>query len=342
MQNRFAHGNAAGGGRIYQYAMKLRPLAALLLLTAAAAQQDQPPAIKVEVDVVSVLCTVRDKRGALIANLTKDDFDIFEDGKKQEIRYFARETDLPLTLGLLVDVSVSQEGLIEAERRAAAQFFSQVLGKKDVAFLISFGAEAELLQDYTNSQKLLRAALDQLRLSASPGGLGPGPVPTASRPRGTILFDAVYLATTDKLRGEVGRKAVILITDGVDQGSRMKLTQAMEAAQKADAIIYSIYYFDAGFYRGRSGGYMIGGGGGEGDLRRMSEETGGRLMRVERRRTLEDIFNEIQTEMRSQYAIGYTPANPARDGSFRKLEIRPRNRDLKVQARKGYYALKPE
>ena len=311
----------------------------LLATVAATAQQDQPPSIKVDVDVVSILCSVRDKKGALIPNLTKDDFEVFEDGKRQEIRYFARETDLPLTIGLLVDVSVSQEGLIEAERRAASQFFSQVLGKKDVAFLISFGAEAELLQDFTGSQKLLRAALDQLRLSASVGGLHPGPVPTASKPRGTILFDAVYLAASEKLRGEVGRKAIILITDGVDQGSRVKLQEAMEAAQKSDAIIYGIYYYDAGFYRGQYGGFSFGGG--DGDLRRMSEETGGRLMKVDRRRPLEDIFSEIQREMRSQYAIGYTPSNQAKDGTFRRLEIRPRNKDLKAQARKGYFALKP-
>jgi VWFA-related protein len=238
-----------------------------------------------------------------------------------------------------VDVSVSQEGLIEIERRAASQFFSQVLGKKDVAFLISFGAEAELLQDFTNSQRLLRAALDQLRLSASVGGIHPGPMPTASKPRGTILFDAVYLAAGEKLRGEVGRKVIILLTDGVDQGSRVKLQEAMESAQKADAIIYSVYYSDPGFYRGRYGGFPFGMG--DGDLRRMSEETGGREMKVDRRRPLEDIFKEIQTEMRSQYAIGYTPANPAKDGSFRRIEIRPRGKDLKVQARKGYYALKP-
>ena len=320
--------------------MKLRPPIALLLFSlAATAQQEQPPAIKVDVDVVNLLCSVRDKKGALIANLTQDDFEVFEDGKRQQIRYFTRETDLPLTIGLLVDVSVSQEGLIEIERRAASQFFSQVLGKKDVAFLISFGAEAELLQDFTNSQRLLRAALDQLRLSASVGGIHPGPVPTASRPRGTILFDAVYLAASEKLRGEVGRKVIILLTDGVDQGSRVKLQEAMESAQKADAIIYSVYYSDPGFYRGRYGGFPFGMS--DGDLRRMSEETGGREMKVDRRRPLEDIFKEIQTEMRSQYAIGYTPANPAKDGSFRRIEIRPRGKDLKVQARKGYYALKP-
>ncbi len=319
--------------------MTLRLFTGVLALTlAAAAQQDIPPSIKVDVDVVSLLCSVRDKKGALIADLTKDDFEVFEDGKKQTIRYFNRETDLPLTIGLLVDVSVSQEGLISAERRAASQFFSQVLGKKDVAFLISFGSEAELLQDYTNSQKLLRAALEGLRVVSTPTGIMPGPVPTASQPRGTILFDAVYLAANEKLRGEVGRKAIILITDGVDQGSRVKLTEAVEAAHKSDAIIYSIYYYDAGFYRGRGG---FGFGGSDGDLRRMSEETGGRLMKVDRKRPLEDIFNDIQRELRSQYAIGYTPSNSAKDGSFRRLEIRPRNRDLKVQARKGYYALKP-
>lgn len=319
--------------------MMLRLLAGILgLALAAAAQADIPPSIKVDVDVVSLLCSVRDKKGALVADLTKEDFEVFEDGKKQEIRYFNRETDLPLTIGLLVDVSISQEGLISAERRAASQFFSQVLGKKDVAFLISFGSEAELLQDFTNSQKLLRAALDGLRVVSTPTGIMPGPVPTASQPRGTILFDAVYLAANEKLRGEVGRKAIILITDGIDQGSRVKLTEAVESAHKADAIIYSIYYYDPAFYRGRGG---FGFGGSDGDLRRLSEETGGRLMKVDRRRPLEDIFNDIQREMRSQYALGYTPSNPAKDGSFRRLEIRPRNRDLKVQARKGYYALKP-
>jgi VWFA-related protein len=322
--------------------MMVRFLPALLLLplvSPAQKEQEQPPTIKVDVDVVSLLCSVRDKKGGLVATLTKDDFEVFEDGKKQEIRYFARETDLPLTIGLLIDVSVSQQGLIEAERRAGSQFFSQVLGKKDMAFLISFGSEAELLQDFTNSQKLLRAALDQLRVNSTPTGIHPGPVPTASRPRGTILFDAVYLASNEKLRGEVGRKVIVVITDGVDQGSRVKLAEAVESAHKADAIIYGIHYYDPGFYRGHYGGFGFGGS--DGDLRRMSEDTGGKLMRVERRRPLEEIFDEIQREMRSQYAIGYTPSNPAKDGSFRRVEIRPRNRDLKVQARKGYYALKP-
>ena len=210
----------------------------LMVPLVAQVPDDQAPVIKVDVDVVNVLCSVRDKHGAYIANLTKDDFTIFEDGKPQTVRYFNREKDLALTIGLLVDVSRSQENLIGVERQAATQFFASVLGKKDMAFLISFGAEAELLQDYTNSHRLLRDALDKLRVNAPVTGIQPGPVPTISKPRGTVLFDAVYLATTDRLKGEVGRKAVVLITDGVDQGSRLTLQDAMAAAQKADAVVY--------------------------------------------------------------------------------------------------------
>src|SRR5262249_48767296 len=150
------------------------------------------------------------------------DFVLLEDGKPQTIKYFTKETDLPLTIGLLIDISGSQARLIEDERRAAYQFLSQVLRKKDMAFLISFGPEAELLQDFTNSPKLLQSALDGLHVESQGGGLHPGPVPTASTPRGTVLFDAVYLAATEKLKREVGRKAMVLITDGVDQGSRLK------------------------------------------------------------------------------------------------------------------------
>ena len=295
--------------------------------------QEADTVLKIDVNVVNVLFSVHDKRGGLIGNLTKEDFTVAEDGKPQTIKYFTRETDLPLTLGLLVDVSKSQERLIGEERQVASEFFSKVLRQKDMAFLISFGAEAELLQDSTNSAKLLRAGLDNLRLSGGVGGFHPGPVPTVSQPRGTIMFDAVSLAATEQLRREVGRKAVVLITDGVDQGSRYTRSEAIDAAHRADAIIYSIQYIDPMFY---SGGFF--GGGGDGDLKKMSEETGGRMFRVDRKHTLDSIFKDIQDEMRSQYAIGYTPTNPARDGAFRKLEIRVAQKDLKAQARKGYFA----
>jgi VWFA-related protein len=313
-------------------------LLALAAFAPAQVPEDQAPTIKVDVDIVNVLCSVRDKRGAYVANLTKDDFAVFEDGKPQTIRYFNREKDLALTLGLLVDVSGSQENLIGVERQAATQFFAAVLGKKDMAFLISFGSEAELLQDYTNSHRLLRDALDKLRVNAAVAGLHPGPVPTMSKPRGTVLFDAVYLATTDRLKGEVGRKAVVLITDGVDMGSRLTLQDAMTAAQKADAVIYSIYYVDPSAYGSRgSWGYAPS----DSDLKKMSEETGGRLFRTGRKTSLDDIFRQLQEELRNQYSIGYTPTNEAKDGKFRKIEIRMREKDWKVQARKGYFAVTP-
>ena len=201
------------------------------------AEEDIPPPIKVDVDVVNILASVRDRHNALVPNLTKENFTLFEDGKQQTIKYFTRETDLPLTIGLLVDVSASQRNLIQIERDAASQFFSSVLRKKDEAFLISFGEEAELLQDYTQSPRLLAEGLNRLRVNSAVGGLHPGPVPTASQPRGTVMYDAVYLAAKDKLATEVGRKVIVLITDGVDQGSRLTLNQAVEAAQKSDAVI---------------------------------------------------------------------------------------------------------
>jgi VWFA-related protein len=303
---------------------------------------DAPATIKVDVDIVNVLASVRDKRGALVANLEKHDFTILEDGKPQEIKYFTRESDLPLTIGMLIDVSGSQRNLIDIEREAGSQFFSQVLRKKDEAFLISFGEEAELLQDYTSSPKLLAEGLKQLRVSSGVGGLHPGPVPTAGGPRGTVLYDAVFLAANDKLKTEVGRKAIVIITDGVDQGSRLRIEKAVEAAQKSDAVIYCIDYSDPSAYGGGFGMINLGGGGGGSAMRKMSDETGGRVYKVDRKHSLDQVFKELQEEMRSQYSIGYTPANERKDGSYRKIDIKLSNKELKPQARKGYYAIKPD
>src|SRR5579864_2124556 len=339
----------APGRMRHDYCVGMKSLFVLVLTSALLAQapsrnappknapaEEAPAPIKVDVDVVSILASVRNKRGGLVANLEKNDFTVLEDGKAQEIKYFTRETDLPLTIGLLVDVSGSQRNLIAIERSAATQFFSTVLRKKDEAFLISFGEESELLQDYTSSVRLLEEGLNQLRVSSGVSGLHPGPVPTASQPRGTVLYDAVYLAANEKLRGEVGRKVIVLITDGVDQGSRMTRSQAIEAAQKSDAVIYSIDYSDPSAY----GPFGFGGGGGEGELHKMSDETGGHVYKVDRKHPLDEVFKELQDEMRSQYSIGYTPVNEARDGSYRKLDIKVSNKDYKVQARKGYYAIK--
>ena len=312
--------------------------AGAIVTSAALIGQDISEPIKVDVNIVNMFCAVRDKKGGLVPTLAKEDFQLFEDGKAQPIKYFTRETDLPLTIGLLVDVSGSQVNLIDIEKRAATAFFQQVLKKKDVAFVISFGADSELLQDLTGSPKLLQEGLDRLRLNAGTGGFGGGPVPTANKPRGTVLYDAVYLAANDRLAREVGRKVIVLITDGEDQGSSYSIKQAIEQAQKADTVIYSIYYVDPYFY---NRGGMSFGGGGEGYLKQMSEDTGGRVFKVDRGHTLSEAFSQLQQEMRSQYAIGWTPFTDRKDGSYHKTELRLADKNLKVQARKGYYAMPP-
>jgi VWFA-related protein len=315
-------------------------LAALLILPVTAQQpgqikdEDLGAAIKVDVDVVSLYCTVHNKQNGLVGSLAKGDFDLAEDGKQQTIKYFSRETDIPLTMGLLIDVSGSQQNLIEVERQAGAQFFSSMLKQKDVAFLISFGADSDLLQDITGTPRLLQQGLGRLKLNTGYSGPTAGPVPTMNKQRGTVLYDAVYLAAHDMLAQESGRKAIILITDGEDEGSKLNIKDAIEAAQKADAIIYGILYVDRQFYGGFSIGY-----GGEGALKQMSEETGGRIFTVGGKNSLPAIFEQIQQEMRSQYLIGYTPTNSNKDGGFRKIDLRTHEKDQKVQVRKGYYAM---
>ena len=299
--------------------------------------------LKVNVDVVQLFFNVRDKKGGLISNLNKDDFQIFEDGKPQTIKYFSAESNLPLTLGILIDSSGSQQRVLDMEKEVGSAFLSNILRAKDEAFVISFDVEAELLQDFTNSSHLLRTALESAKINAPPstcGGLpgaGGGPLPCSSNPKGTVLYDAVYLAAHDELAKEVGRKAMIILTDGEDQGSQLKINDAIEAAQKADTICYVLMIADRGFYGMGGFGYS-----GDHEMKKLTEETGGRVINVGNKvEKLRDAFDQISRELRSQYNIGYTPTNRAKDGTFRKVEIKPKEKDYKVQARKGYYAVKP-
>jgi len=296
------------------------------------AQENNPvETLKVNVDVVNLLFNVKDKSGHLLPNLEKDEFQISEDGKLQAIKYFKAESNLPLTIGILLDTSMSQDRVLPIEKEVGAQFLQRMLRKEDEAFLISFDVNVDLLQDYTNSPRDVRKGMDSAKVNGggAVGGLpGIGQGPVALNPKGTLLYDAVYLAAHDKLRSEVGRKALILLTDGEDQGSQLKLQDALEAAQKSDAIVYTLLISDSGVAMGTGAGLM----------RKLCEETGGRVIHVGNNQDkLQKAFDQISEELRSQYSIGYTPSNNKHDGSFRKVEIKTKN-GYKVQARKGYYA----
>jgi VWFA-related protein len=248
---------------------------------------------------------------------------------------------LPLTLGILIDASGSQARVLDMEKEVGGNFLSEILREKDEAFVISFDVNVDLLQDFTSSIHRLKAALNSAKINTgggggSIGGLGGGPFPTSGTPKGTLLYDAVYLAAHDELAQEVGRKAMIILTDGEDQGSRLRVKDAIEAAQKSDSIVYVILIADRGFYG--MGGYS-----GDSEMKKLSGETGGRVIEVGNKfDKLKEAFDQIARELRSQYNLGYTPTNRAKDGTFRKVEIHAKGKDYKIQARSGYYAVAPK
>jgi VWFA-related protein len=297
--------------------------------------QEPTETLKVNVNVVQLFFNVKDKHGALIPNLTKNDFDVAEDGKPQTIKYFTAESNLPLTLGIMIDASGSQRNVIDMEKEVGGAFLRQVLTDKDEAYVISFDISVDLLQDFTRDVHRLQAALNKAKVNVdySSGGIpgmGGGPVPQHNSP-GTLLYDAVYLSAHDMLSKEVGRKAMVLLTDGQDEGSRLKIQDAVEAAQKADSIVYVLLCADRGFYGGF--GYS-----GESEMRRLTEQTGGRVINVGNKfDKLKEAFDQIAAELRSQYNIGYTPTNIKQDGTYRKLEIKNKQ-GYKIQSRAGYYA----
>jgi VWFA-related protein len=286
--------------------------------------------LKVNVNLVNVYFSVRDKNG-FITNLKKDDCQIFEDKEPQVIKNFTQEKKLPLTIGILLDTSGSQQNVLPLEQQSGAEFLKDVITPKDEAFLISFDINVDLLADYTNDPRELKRAMDKATINT---GAGTGSVTGNGSPRGTLLYDAVYLAAHDKLRQEAGRKVLVLLTDGGDQGSQENLKSAIEAAQKSNAIVYVIMIADRSFYGGFGMIYN-----GAGDMDRLAKETGGRVINVGNNgKKLKDAFDQIQDELRTQYLASYTPTNAKVDGTFRTLNITC-GKDQKVQARKGYYAL---
>lgn len=296
---------------------------------------DNLQTFKAQVNVVNLFFNVKDKHGMLIPNLTKEDFQVFEDGKPQTIKYFSAESHEPLTLGIMIDTSASQTRVLDIEQQACAEFLHQVLNSKDLAFVINFDVDVNLDQDFTNNIRDLTRALNKMQINAGvgggPPGLGGGPVPTT--PRGTLLYDAIYLGADEKLKNEVGRKAMIIFTDGEDQGSRLRVQDAIEAAQKADTLCYVILIADRGFYSGF--GYS-----GDADMQKLAQATGGRVIEVGNKpEKLKQAFDQIQNELRSQYNIGYSPTNSKLDGTYRKIQVKAKGGEDKVQARQGYYAM---
>jgi len=270
----------------------------------------------VSVDLVNIFCSVWDKNtNSFVTNLTKDDFAVYEDSKKQEIRNFVRETNLPLTLALLIDTSQSVAPKLKFEQEAATSFFHSVLRDVDRAMLIEFDSGVTLVQDFTNDPNKMAKQLKTLRAAG-----------------GTSLYDAVYLASDEKLIRETGRKAIVLVSDGEDQNSKMNFDQALEVALKAEATIYSISV--------NRGGFFGVGSTKDGDrvMKQLAEETGGRAFFPFKVEELDDAFRQINQELRSQYNIGYLSNNSNRDGTYRKVEIKIGEKGLKISYRKGYYA----
>ncbi len=310
---------------------------------AQAPEEESVATFKLQVNLVDVFFTVKAKDGTLVPHLTKSDCTITEDKAPQTLKSFVAETQQPITLGILLDTSGSQQNVLPLEQEVGGQFLQRVLRQKDEAFLLSFDVNVDLMQDFTNSARLLSRAMNKAEINTAGGngaagipGAGGGTVPTMGTPKGTVLYDAVYLASNEKLNQENGRKAMILLTDGEDEGSDHKIQEAIAAAQKANVLVYVILIADRGFYGGF--GYS-----GYSAMSKLTSETGGRLIDVGNNgKKLEAAFQQIEDELRTEYVASYTPTNTRLDGSFRKLGVECRGDGLKVQVRKGYYATPPQ
>jgi len=300
---------------------------ALLLQSSALLAQDVT--FSTGVNVINLLATVRNKRGELIQDLAQQDFLLTETGKPQKISYFAKQSDLPLRLGLLIDTSMSQEAVIPAERTAAFRFLDRVVREKvDKMFLIQFDTLARVRLGFSDSRTQLEEILNGID------------TPTRKELRatggtGTAYFDAVA-SGSELMKAETGRKALIVLSDGVDSSSDHTLPMSIERALRADTIIYSIYFTDPGFY---SMGYGVPNG--RAIMTRMAKDTGGGFFEVTKKQSIDDIFATIEQELRSQYSIGYVSDIPVGYPAFRKIQLATKQKGLIVQTRDGYWPKRP-
>jgi VWFA-related protein len=285
------------------------------------------PTFTTEVKVVNVLATVRNKTGHLVGDLGKDDFSLAEDGHPQTIRYFLRESDLPLTLGLMVDTSGSQRKVLDEERGASLRFLDRVFRDgKDHVFIMQFDTGIVVRQPLTSSIRKLDDAMayvegETMRQLRMQGG------------GGTLLYDAVVRACDEIMKKQTGRKALIVLSDGVDFGSDGTLNDAVDAAQRADTLIDSILYSDPGAY-----GIFGGGHDGKRVLERLSEDSGGSFFEVSKKQTVENLFDILEEELRNQYSLGYVSDKPVTLSEFRAIQLAAKQKGLQVQARRRYWA----
>ncbi len=344
--------------------------------TTAATAQGPQTTLTVQARLVTLPVTVRDKKGKFITGLTKEDFTLTEDGRPETIKYLNVDTNLPLTLGLLVDTSGSMRDSLDRERSASKSFLDQMLAKPtDKAFLLHFDSEVELLEDLTPSKDKLERALDQLgptsdhlNSNGDPDDSGNG----NNRRRihgGTTLYDAIYLASDELMRKQQGRKALIVLSDGQDRGSKETLGTAIEAAQRAETSVFAIYFkgeeqgsgfnpmnngggrrggMGGGGYPGGGGGYPRGGGGqrpseephvdGKKIMAQIATETGGWFFEAKKKENLDEIYAQISEQLRTQYVLGYTPDKDSTLTGFHKIQLTVSKKDLSVETRPGYYA----
>src|SRR6202521_1807697 len=303
--------------------------AAMLALPAVPQEATgQGPVIKSQVNLVNVFATVRDKNKRIVGDLKQENFKIVEDGQDQKIAFFSKEVSLPITLALLLDTSGSEQEMLGAIQSAGSQFLDRVLRRGDEALVMSFDTDVDFLADFTDNRAQLDRAVRRARINTPGGGMiagNPGPIGNQQM-TGTALYDAIFLSCSEKLNTEAGRKAIVIVTDAQDEGSKVKIEEAIESAQRTDTVIHILLVADPRY------------GANVGAAKKLSEETGGRVLNASSEKKLMEAFDEISAELRSQYTLGYYPTNTERDGKFRKIKVETVNHDLKVLARKGYYA----
>jgi VWFA-related protein len=302
-------------------------------------QQETPPPpveppdsqapIGTTTSVVNVFATVRDKKNAIVGDLTQDDFKIYEDGVQQKVAYFYKEVNMPISLAMMMDTSGSMYYMLNAEKDAGSRFVHEVMHHKDEAIVMTFDTDVNLLADFTEDPAVLARAIHRAQINVDATGVGGtgGTIPQRGG-GGTNLYDAIYLAVHDELGPEAGRKAVIIMSDCEDNGSKMSERDAIEAVQRGDAVTHVILISDPRATEGYGGGVA----------QSLASETGGRVISVHNDSSLEKAFDIISEELRSQYQMGYYPTNQNRDGTFRKIKVEVTRPETKVLARRGYYA----